>query len=102
MGKPEIVVNSAWRSGFFSSVGRSVFSSQAFSFAEGLRRSDAGSAGAAVCVDALEGSLMTKLLPYSAATTFMLCERYQPSKREGHTCAGELRRFPRSYCWRAP
>src|SRR5713226_7037489 len=62
MGKPETVVNSAWRSGFFSSVGRSVFSSQAFSFAEGLRRSDVGSAGA-VCVDALEGSLMTKLLP---------------------------------------
>src|SRR6266849_6918542 len=63
MGKPETVVNSAWRSGFFSSVGRSVFSSQAFSFAEGLRCGDVGSVGVAVCVDALEGSLMIKLLP---------------------------------------
>jgi len=37
MGWPEIVVNSAWRSGLFASTGAKVFSSQAFSSAEGVR-----------------------------------------------------------------
>src|SRR6266436_9499257 len=53
-----MVVNSSWRSGFFSRVGWRVFFSQAFSLAEGLRRTEEVSAGGAVCVMPLDSSLM--------------------------------------------
>ena len=51
-------MNSAWRSGLFSSVGRSVFSSQARSFAEGSRAATGASAVVTVVVAALTLSLM--------------------------------------------
>src|SRR5437899_13079848 len=55
-----MVVNSACRSGFFASVGRSVFSSQDFSLSEGLRFAEGGWTGATVCVETLESALMTR------------------------------------------
>src|SRR6267143_6692941 len=53
-----MVVNSACRSGFFSSAGWRVFFSQACSLAEGLRWAGEVSAGGAVCVVPLDSSLM--------------------------------------------
>src|SRR5271163_297674 len=58
MGYPEIVVNSDWRSGLFSSVGRSVFSSQARSCVEGLR----GAAGASPVVTVVVVPLTLSLM----------------------------------------
>src|SRR5271169_41672 len=58
MGYPEMVVNSDWRSGLFSSVGRSVFSSQARSFAEGSRVVAGASPVVMVVVVPLTFSLM--------------------------------------------
>jgi hypothetical protein len=49
MGWPEMVVNSARRSGLFSSVGLRVFSSQDFSAGDG-RRGETGVAGVAISV----------------------------------------------------
>ena len=45
-----MVVNSAWRSGLFASVGASVFSCQAFSSADGLREVDGFSVTGSVVV----------------------------------------------------
>src|SRR5271170_2618357 len=66
MGYPEMVVNSVWRSGLFSRVGRSVFSSQARSFAEGSR--EVAGASPVVMVEAvpLTLSLMACRSPWCA------------------------------------
>src|SRR3984957_21354390 len=53
-----MVVNSVWRSGLFSSVGRSVFSSQARSCAEGSRGTDGAAAALIVEVVPFALSLM--------------------------------------------
>src|SRR5260370_33141537 len=58
IGCPEMVVNSGSLSGLFSSAGRSVFFSQAFSFAEGVRFTDDVSSGGAACVVRFDCSLM--------------------------------------------
>src|SRR6266851_3871077 len=58
IGCAEIVVNSDWRSGFFSSACWRAFFSHACSLAEGSRCAEEVSAGGTVCVDPLECSLM--------------------------------------------
>src|SRR6267142_6932567 len=58
IGYPEMVVNSAWRSGLFASAGWSVFFSQARSLAEGARSTEDVSAWGAACVVPLDRSLI--------------------------------------------
>src|SRR5580693_6795366 len=61
MGCPEMVVNSACRSGLFRSVGRRVFSSQARSCAEGFRESGTPGASPVVMVVAVPLTLSLML-----------------------------------------
>src|ERR1700674_1632640 len=86
IGYPEMVVNSAWRSGLFSSAGWSVFFSQACSLAEGARSSEDVSAGGAACVVPLARSLIL-IAPgeefnclFERRQRLMLFERYPRGK----------------------
>src|SRR5580704_12484828 len=90
MGYPEIVVNSDWRSGLFSSVGRSVFSSQARSFAEGSRGAAETSPVVMVVVVPLTLSLMADAPDTARSYTklkrtrnSMLCESEKRGKGTG-------------------
>src|SRR5438445_7577602 len=86
IGCPEIVVNSDWRSGVFSSVGWRVLFSQASSLADGLRCAEEASDGGTVCVDVLRSSLMPVapkelIRPrYKSPGNSMLFERYGTGK----------------------
>src|SRR5229473_4251014 len=78
MGYPEMVVNSACRSGLFSSVGRRVFSSQATSLEDGSRCGAEVSNGNTVPVDALDFSLMMRLSPVGGGQTIVRKHRQLP------------------------
>src|SRR5260370_41030924 len=78
MGCHEMVVNSACRSGFFSSAGRRVFSSQATSLGEGSRCGAEVSNGSTVPVDALDFSLMMRLSPLGGGQTIVRKHRPLP------------------------
>src|SRR6266576_5388523 len=81
-----MVVNSARRSGLFSSAGWSVFFSQACSLAEGARSTEDVSAGDAACVVPLDRSLIL-IAPrgefnyrFERPQRLMLFERYLRGK----------------------
>src|SRR5580692_838303 len=95
MGYPEMVVNSDWRSGLFSRVGRSVFSSQARSSGEGSRGAAGASPVVTVVVVPLTLSLIVRRSRLCALRYLVLRNAEFHAKRKRKAGQGDRRRAGR-------